>query len=114
SNLASLTPEEVTTEAVFDAAAEGDIIARRIVNTWHEHVCSGLATLAHTLDPDCFLISGGMSKFVDYDLIHELLVDRTLPRVGEKLSVRPASLGITAGLIGAGQLVLDELLAGVS
>jgi glucokinase len=114
SALASLKPEEVTTEGVFAAAAEGDIIARRIVNTWHEHVCSGLSTLAHTLDPDCFLISGGMSKFVDYDLIHELLVDRTLPRVGEKLSVRPASLGVTAGLIGAGQLVLDELLAGVS
>lgn len=111
SQLAALKPDELTTDAVVSAAQADDIIAQKIVNTWHEHVCSGLAGLAHTLDPDCFFISGGMSKFVDYELIKELLIDRTLPRVGESVEVRPAALGVTAGLIGAGQLVLDELIA---
>jgi len=111
SQLAAIKADELTNEAVVDAATAGDIMAQKIVNTWHEHICSGLAGLAHTLDPDCFFISGGMSKFVDYELIKELLVDRTLPRIGESVEVRPAALGLTAGLIGAGQLVLDELIA---
>lgn len=111
SELAQLA-DTVTVELVIENAQSGDIVAQRIVQTWHEHVVSGMVSLAHTLDPDCFLVSGGMSKFVNYDLLRELFVDRTLPRIAEKVEILPAQLGTDAGIIGAARLVVDAIIAG--
>ena len=109
--LAALLPDPPV-DKVCAAAQEGDIIAKRIVDAWHEHVCAGIVTLAHTLDPDCFIISGGMAKFVDYDFLKELVIDKCLPRVGERLDIHRSSLGDDAGIIGAAQIALDNLVAG--
>ena len=108
--LAALLPDPPV-DQVCAAAKEGDIIAKRIVETWHQHVCAGIVTLAHTLDPDCFIISGGMAKFVDYDLLKELVIDKCLPRVGERLDIHQSSLGDVAGIIGAAQIALDHLVS---
>lgn len=108
SPLAGIT--DISVEAVVAAAKEKDIIAMRIVNLWHEHLASGIVTLAHTLDPDSFIVSGGMSKFIDYDLLREMVTDRTLPRVSEKLDIYGSTLGTDAGVIGAAQIVLDRVL----
>jgi len=102
---------QLTTEDVQAAAAGGDLIAEKILRVWHEHVVSGMASLAHILDPDCFFVTGGMAKFVDFEMLRELLSDRTLPRVGERVEVRPSMLDVEAGLVGAGQLVLDEIVS---
>ncbi len=107
--LAALLPDPPV-DQVCAAADEGDIIAKRIVETWHQHVCAGIVTLAHTLDPDCFIISGGMAKFVDYDLLKELVIDKCLPRVGERLDIHQSTLGDVAGIIGAAQIALDHLV----
>lgn len=103
--------ERLSTEDVIAAASGGDIIAKKVITLWHEHIVAGLTTLAHSFDPDCFFITGGMSKFVDFNLLAELIADRTLPRIGEKLSIRPSMLGDHAGLIGAGQLLLDSIMS---
>ena len=110
SELASLG-DTLTTEDVIAAAGGGDIVAKRVVTVWHEHIVTGLSTLAHTLDPDCIFITGGMSKFVDFELLNELVADRTLPRIGEALTLRPSALGDYAGLVGAGQLLIDSVTA---
>lgn len=107
--LAALLPDPPV-DKVCAAAKEGDIIAKRIVETWHQHVCAGIVTLAHTLDPDCFIISGGMAKFVDFELLKELVIDKSLPRVGERLDIHHSSLGEVAGIIGAAQIALDHLV----
>jgi glucokinase len=103
--------QRLTTQHVLDAAENGDMIAVRAMNIWHEHICAGLISLAHTLDPDCFIIGGGMGKFVNYDLLRELFADRSLPRVGEKLQIYESGLGNDAGMIGAANLVLDSMVA---
>ncbi len=105
--------KSLTTQAVTAAAARGDIMARRAMAIWHEHLCAGMVTLAHTLDPDCFVLTGGMEQFVDYALLSELMTDRTLPRIAEKLEIRRSVLGKDGGMIGAAQLVLDQITAGV-
>ncbi len=109
SPLAALLPDPPV-DQVCAAAEQGDIIAQRIVSIYHEHVCAGIVTLAHTLDPDCFIISGGMAKFVNYDHLKELVIDRCLPRVGERLDIHRSRLGDDAGIIGAAELALDHLL----
>jgi glucokinase len=101
--------DRLTTQNIIDAANSGDLIAKKAIELYHEHIACGMVALCHSLDPDCFVVSGGMSKFVDLKLLKDLLVDRTLPRVGEKLEIYPSCLGEAAGLVGAGQLVLDAV-----
>ncbi len=108
-HLAALLPDPPV-DQVCAAAKEGDIIAKRIVEAWHQHVCAGIVTLAHTLDPDSFIISGGMAKFIDYEFLKELVIDKCLPRVGERLDIHQSALGEVAGIIGAAQIALDHLV----
>lgn len=100
---------EFTTQDVLEAAAAGDAVGKQAMSKYHEHVAVGMSALCHVLDPDCFVISGGMSKFVDLVLLKELLAARTLPRISEKLEIHASRLGEAAGQIGAGQMVLDAV-----
>jgi glucokinase-like ROK family protein len=106
-----LNLEKLTTEMVVTAAEKGDILAQKAMGTWHDHLCVGMTTLTHTLDPDCFILAGGLSKFVDISLLTELLADRTLSHVGAPLAVYRSELGNLAGLIGAAHIVLDKIAA---
>lgn len=101
--------EKLTTQNIIEAAKSGDIIGQKALELYHHHVAMGMIALCHSLDPDCFVISGGMSKFVDLKLLKDILSDNTLPRISEKLEIFPSCLGEAAGLVGAGQLVLDAV-----
>lgn len=94
---------------VLAAFAKGDLIASKIINTWHKHLAAGMASIANALNPNCFILGGGLSQFIDLELVSELLLDNTLPAIGEYLKVYKSELGNTAGMIGAAQLVLDQL-----
>jgi len=102
--------EHLSSHAIVKAAQEdGDIVAQKAIDQWHQHLSFGLVSLAHTLDPDSFIISGGMSNVVDYDLLRELVADRTLPRISEKLEIHKSQLGNHAGIIGAAHVVLNSI-----
>lgn len=107
--LASRTTE-LTTHSIFAASADGDIMAQKIVERWHEHVSHGLVNLAHVLNPDCFVITGGLSEFIDFRLLEDMVIDHCLPTVGDSIEIRQSALGGQAGIIGAAQFVIDELL----
>lgn len=102
--------EGLTTHAIVEAARNGDIVGQRILHMWHEHVAAGMASLAHILDPDLFVVTGGLADCVDFALLQEMVVDRVLPRIGEKMTIHKSELEGLAGIIGAAQLVLDNLL----
>jgi len=99
----------LTNEAIFEALANQDLIAIQIINTWHRHLAAGMSSIAHVLNPDCFVLSGGLAKFIDLDLLLELVRDITLPAIAENLKIYKSEFDNTAGLIGAAQLLLDKL-----
>jgi len=103
-------PEALTTHAIVAAAKGGDIVAQRILHMWHEHIAAGIASLAHILDPDVFVVTGGLADCVDFPLLTEMVVDRVFPRIGDSLQLHKSELEGLAGIIGAAQLVLDNLL----
>jgi glucokinase len=116
--LAKVTPEQsplVTNPGDYSAATlvaaarGGDPAAKQIIDRWHGHVCAGLAVLVHVFDPEAFILSGGLSEFVDLGLLSELLKDNIYPGMAQKLSIRKSALGPNAGLIGAAHLILDAL-----
>lgn len=106
----ALRPESVSTHAIFAAADQDDIIAKKVVEKWHEHLAVGMASLVHVLNPDCFILAGGLVRFVQLDMIKEMTMDRTIPGLKEKFEIHMASLGSDAGVIGVSQLVINKLV----
>lgn len=102
--------DNLSTYHIIDSANKGDILAVKAFNFWHQHVSIGLVTIAQILNPGAFIISGGMSQFVKYGMLKELVSDKCLNKVSEKLEIFQSELGVNAGIIGAGQIVLDKLV----
>lgn len=105
--LAGGDPSAITGPLVTQAAQRGDEGAREafaVVGRW---LGEGLATLAAILDPDCFVIGGGVSDAGD------LLLEPAASAFAASLTGRDyrphapvvlAELGSSAGLVGAADL----------
>lgn len=99
---------DITTYDVVGGAQKGDIAMKNILNRWQEDILAGLIGLANLFDPDVIVISGSMAEFVDYDYL-EREVNREI--VTQPLKIRKATAGNYSGMIGAGLLALEKLLA---
>jgi glucokinase len=101
----------LTNEAILEAAQKGDLVAKKIIKIWHEHLCAGMASLAHVLDPDCFILTGGLSRFIDFDLLSERVLDKVMPHIAEHLEIHKSTLDNHASVLGAAQIVIDSIAA---
>ena len=101
------TPEGVQGEHITEAARAGDPVATEafsIVGTW---LGRGLADLAATLDPEVFVIGGGVSDAGDLLLAsaRQTLADKLIGQQNRPAPlVKTAELTNLAGLVGAADL----------
>ena len=99
---------ELSAKAVFDAVKAGDEVAIDIAKEFGEILGKGLGMIASVVNPEMFVIGGGVSK------AGEVLFDYIKPSY-EKYVFRGslntrfalATLGNDAGIYGAAKLVLD-------
>jgi len=104
------TPEGVTGQQVTVAAREGDPVALDAFALIGDNLGSGLADVAALLDPEVFVIGGGVSEAGDLLLIparaafEANLVARDHRPIARVVS---AELGNDAGLVGAADLARD-------
>lgn len=100
-------PELLTGPMVTDAAAEGDLVARRAFASVGDWLGIGLANLVAAFDPECIVIGGGVSAAGDR-LLEPARNGLLRSLVGaEHRDVPPvvrAQLGPEAGLVGAADL----------
>lgn len=103
--------EEVTAKDVIDAAKAGDAVADEIFDKFCDYLGYSLAATAAVIDPEIFIIGGGVSK------AGQILVDRVQgyfqkyawPGIrGIKFAL--AELGNDAGIYGAAYIILDKKL----
>lgn len=105
------TPQGIAGQHVTEAAHLGDPVAVGAFNTLGHWVGQGLADLAAVLDPEVFILGGGVSEAGDVLLeptrkaYEELLTGRGRRPLAE---VVPAQLGNDAGLVGAADLARDR------
>ncbi|GLU46074.1 ROK family glucokinase [Nocardiopsis ansamitocini] len=101
-------PERIQGQAITEAALAGDPAALecfRVVGDW---VGQGLADMAAILDPERFVIGGGVSDAGDILIgpVRESFARHVTGRVVRTLAdIRVAELGSEAGIAGAGDLV---------
>ena len=99
--------ENLTAKDIFDAAKKGDALALKTTDRLGEYLGIALGHIACVIDPDVFIIGGGVSKAGDF-LIQEITkhyVEKTYPQC-KKTPIRLATLGNSAGIYGAAKLVL--------
>ena len=102
------TLETVTAKDVFDAAKAGDNLAVEAVEVLGKYLGLVVANVALTVDPDVFVIGGGVSKAgqVLIDVITKYY-HKFAKIIGDnKAKVVLAKLGNDAGIYGAARMVL--------
>jgi glucokinase len=100
----------ITAKDVFDAAKAGDETADRIVKRAAFYLGKSMATLAITINPNRFVIGGGVSKAGDVILkpVQEVFQKFAPAKAQENVDIVIAKLGNNAGVIGAAGLSLRQ------
>lgn len=93
---------------IFEAVIKGDSNARAAYYEWEENLISGLKLLNGLLDTEIFVLSGSLSKIVDYAKVSTALA---LLQPHNPAVVKPAICGTDAGLIGAALIYKEKYCA---
>lgn len=98
--------EELTAKAVFDAAREGDEMAKELVDELCTMLGTALANIASVVDPEIFVIGGGVSRAGEIliDGIREHYVEKAF-HVCRPAEIALATLGNDAGMYGCVRLL---------
>lgn len=98
---------EISAKTVFDAVKAGDKVAIEIAEQFGEYLGKGLAAVASVVDPQIFVIGGGVSKAGD---ILFKYIEPSYKRCAfgpcKQTKFALAKLGNDAGIYGAAALVL--------
>lgn len=99
----------ITAKDVFDAAKNGDIVAYELVDKMCRYLAQALANIACVVDPEVFVIGGGVSK------AGEIITDLVSKHYNENLILvlkdkpfRLAELGNDAGIYGAARHLITS------
>ncbi len=103
---------------IAHAASAGDAFAGKMIDETATFLGAGIATIAHVIDPEIFLLGGAMNfGGSDSPLGQKFLRDVTesarkllFPVMAERLIVQFASLGGEAGFIGAAGLARQKFI----
>ena len=104
-----LRDQKVTSKSVFDAVKEGDALAIRVAEKFGDYLGKGLAIIAGVVNPEVFVIGGGVSKAgeVLFDYIRPSF-EKTVFHGSKNTRFALATLGNDAGIYGAAKLVLED------
>lgn len=100
--------DAVTAKNVLDEAKAGDELANEVIEIVAGYLGLILAQVSMTIDPERFVIGGGVSKAGTFltDIVYKYY-DRYTPITKNKGTIGLAELGNDAGIYGAARLILD-------
>lgn len=98
-------------EDVVRAANSGHPTAQRAMSTYAAHLATGVIAIAHLLDPEMVIISGGLAQN-NPALLTELeqhLAGKTIASQQRRLRIRISELGYYGGVLGAAAVAMETL-----
>jgi len=90
-----------STAEVFRLAQDGDRRAEQIVHTAMRYLGMAIADVQKLLDPEVFVIGGGVASVGEYFYGHVQNYAREFARGFSDVTIVPAHFGVDAGVIGA-------------
>lgn len=104
-----LRENEVGGKAVWDAVKAGDALAIEVAEQFGEYLGKGLASIADVVNPEVFVIGGGVSKAGEVLLPYiEKNFHKYVFHACDGAKCVLATLGNDAGIVGAARLILGE------
>lgn len=99
-----------STEAIFQAAADGDPSARRVMDLAFESLTAALVSFLHVFDPELLILGGNIAAAGPQLLapLHEEVARRTRVLLGRKVPIVLQSAVGYGGVAGAAGLVFLE------
>ena len=103
----TLRGTEFAAKDVFDAARNGDALAAREVDEMSDTLGMALANIASTVDPEAFLVGGGVARAGDvlFAPLNKHFQEYAFKSCRET-PIKQASLGNDAGIYGAVRLIV--------
>lgn len=104
----ALRDGEVSAKTVFDAVKAGDELAIEVAEIFGMYLGKGLATVGAVVNPEAFVIGGGVSKAgeVLFDYIEKNYMKYSFHGTRD-VKFKLATLGNDAGIYGAAKLILE-------
>jgi glucokinase len=104
--------QAMTGLTVFQHAQSGDPLAQRVIMETADYLAWGLADIAHIVDPELYVLGGGMSFGGAKSLVGRAFLDRVeqslrrlvFPVISAQLQMVYSQLGNDAGFVGAAGL----------
>lgn len=103
----TILKDDISAKAVFDGVKAGDALCKEIAKEFGSYLGKGLAIIASTVNPEAFVIGGGVSK------AGEVIFDYVKPSFekyafsgAKDCKLLLATLGNDAGMFGAAKLVM--------
>lgn len=101
--------DEITSRAVVQAAAEGDVAASRILRETARWLSRALLTVIRIINPDKIILGGGVAQAgnILLDPVQECLDELGSPSIPYSTQIVVAELGAYSALCGAAALALE-------
>ena len=101
--------ETLTSRLIFDLAKQGDVVAKQCVEDMCETLGETLAQVAAVVDPEAFVIGGGVSKAgtIVTDTVKKYYLPAAF-HACRNVIFKLAELGNDAGMYGAVRMVLQK------
>jgi glucokinase len=102
----TLTAENLTTKAIFEAAEQGDSFAQEMWVSTGTYLGIGLVSLVNVTNVKMVALAGGMAAAGDliFEPAKRVFMERGTVGVKEHVRITAASLGDDAGIFGAARL----------
>ena len=102
--------ENVTAKEVFKEAANGDRVAKNILNTSLTYLGIAVANTITNFDPEKVVVGGGVVNGgnIVLDTIRNVVEERCMAAFVENCTIEKAILGGKAGVLGAAALAITE------
>lgn len=106
----SMPAENLTAQAVFDAAAQGDSLAARVVERSGASLGLVLADYVNINNPEAIVLGGGLLRAgaLYRTPVERELKRRALPALGDIVQLVPPELGEDVGMIGGALLLAEQ------
>jgi glucokinase len=101
----------MTSEKIYQAAREGDAVARRVMQEMGRMLGIGIASLINIFNPEMIVIGGGVKDAWQLFIgaTREEVMRRAFRVPAERTKLVPSLLGDDAGMTGAAAVALQKL-----
>jgi glucokinase len=105
----------ITAQTVYDAAEQGDEIAREVVRDTARFLGTGIANLLNGLNPDVVVVAGGVTQAGEalFEPLRNEVKKRAFKPAVQACRIVPGALPGTAGVVGAVATFKMQTLGGV-